>query len=109
MRVSARHAAVQILEQRAVVAPALGVSEIARHRAVKPAKLEDFLPRQRLHAAPLDAPQQRVEILPRAGSPLDEDRLRQRAEVGRSAPSNLGSVDRTLEVRTPESIAFSYE
>ena len=31
------------------------------------------------------------------------------AGVGERRPSNLGSVDRTLEVRTPESIAFNYE
>lgn len=30
-------------------------------------------------------------------------------EVGGRSASNLGRVDRTLEVRTPESIAFSYE
>jgi uncharacterized RDD family membrane protein YckC len=29
--------------------------------------------------------------------------------VGERPPSNLGGVDRTVEVRTPESIAFSYE
>jgi uncharacterized RDD family membrane protein YckC len=62
-----------------------------------------------LHAAPLHAPQQCIEALPRFGSALNENRLRQRPEVGRATPSNLGGVDRTLEVRTPESIAFSYE
>lgn len=31
------------------------------------------------------------------------------AGVGEAPPSNLESVDRTLDVRTPESIAFSYE
>ena len=38
-----------------------------------------------------------------------ESSLRQRAEVGECRPSNLARVDRTLEVRTPESIAFNYE
>ena len=32
-----------------------------------------------------------------------------KSKVGEAWPSNLESVDRTLDVRTPESIAFSYE
>ncbi|MGA7202348.1 MAG: RDD family protein, partial [Candidatus Cybelea sp.] len=35
--------------------------------------------------------------------------MRQRTGVGERPPSNLGPVDRTVEVRTPESIAFQYE
>ena len=48
-------------------------------------------------------------MLPRLRSARDESGLRQRAGVGERPPSNLAAVDRTVEVRTPESIAFRYE
>jgi uncharacterized RDD family membrane protein YckC len=48
-------------------------------------------------------------MLPRIGSSRDKNGLRQRGGVSGQRPSNLAAVDRTVEVRTPESIAFNYE
>jgi len=105
----ASHAAIQILEQRVVVAAPLGVSEVACGCTVKPAEFGDLTGRKRRDAAALDAPKQRVEALPRFRPSFDESGLCQRAGVCERRPSNLARVERTLEVRTPESIAFRYE
>jgi uncharacterized RDD family membrane protein YckC len=108
--VGASNASIQILEQSAVEAAALCVGEIAGGGAVEPAKLGDFVGRESTGTATADMRKQRIEALPRIGPARNERVLIQTSgEFGGARPSNLGGVDRTLEVRTPESIAFSYE
>src|SRR5579863_9647282 len=109
LSVRARDAAVQILEQSAVEAAPLGVSQIAGRCPVEAAELGDLVRGERAYAAALDARNECIEMLPRLRSARDESGLRQRVGVCGRPPSNLARVDRTLEVRTPESIAFNYE
>jgi len=109
LRVRARDATVEILQQNAVEAAPLRVSKVAGCCPVEAAELGDLVGRERAYAVALDPRKECIEMLPRLRSARDESGLRQRTGVGERAPSNLGIVDRTVEVRTPESIAFRYE
>ena len=98
----ARHQAIEVDDEASVVSASVREGEVARDGPVEAADLLDLLRVEAAHAAPAGTNQQRVEFTPRGRAPFDEGGLRH-AVLGTPA------MDRTLEVRTPESIAFSYE
>jgi uncharacterized RDD family membrane protein YckC len=100
--VRARYQPVEVQGQASVVSASLGVGKVTRNRSIEAADLLDVLGLEATQTAPAGTNQQCVEFAPRWGAPLDEGGLRH-AVLGTPA------MDRTLEVRTPESIAFSYE
>src|SRR5581483_11408651 len=72
LRVRAGNAAIEILDQRAVEAAPLRVGQVARCGAIEASELQDLAGRELANAAPLDATQQSVELLPHRRAPRHE-------------------------------------
>ena len=98
---------VQILAQHRIVRAAFSERKIRCDPAVEPPEFFDGFGRKSTQAAPLDRIEQILETLPAWSTPLDEHGL---SHAGVFAfTRETAYVERTVTVRTPESIAFTYE
>ena len=116
VRMCARGEPVQVCEKPVVKRATLCVGEIACRRAVEAPDLLDVLAAQTTRAAPSGAPKERFKFFPRGGAPLNKRslshpllRLAVRCRGSCRRCRTWCAMDRTLDVRTPESIALSYE
>ena len=101
-RVSARHQPVQVRNEPRVVPASARIRKVARYRPVQRPEGFGILGREPPESPPSRPHQQLIERLPLSGALGDEGGLRH------GVPS-YARMDRTLDVRTPESIALTYE